>query len=278
VTEQEWLACTDPTPMLEFLRRRASDRKLRLFACACCRQVWNLLSPEDQGIVARVEQCADGHFNLEDVRRRLRVQFPNSLFEEWDISDWGDIRRRLREEDPQWLLDEELDEVEAESGWFPEILFLPNPGRPALITARQMHRWKEESIKIDTSRRTKPVREHDLEAWQATWDEIWDPFDAARAAARETGVASQVAILRDLFGNPFRPSPRLTPDLLAWNDGTVRRLAEGIYEDRAFDRLPILADALEEAGCTDQAILDHCRHPGPHVRGCWVVDLLLGKE
>jgi hypothetical protein len=55
-------------------------------------------------------------------------------------------------------------------------------------------------------------------------------------------------------------------------------MAEVIYADRAFDRLPILADALEEAGCTDQAVLDHCRGPFPHVHGCWVVDLILGKE
>jgi hypothetical protein len=63
-----------------------------------------------------------------------------------------------------------------------------------------------------------------------------------------------------------------------WNESTVTELAQAIYTDRAFDRLPILADALEEAGCTDAAILEHCRGPGPHVRGCWVVDLLLGKE
>ncbi len=55
-------------------------------------------------------------------------------------------------------------------------------------------------------------------------------------------------------------------------------LARSIYDDRAFDRLPVLADALEDAGCTDAAILDHCRGPGPHVRGCWVVDLILGKS
>jgi hypothetical protein len=55
-------------------------------------------------------------------------------------------------------------------------------------------------------------------------------------------------------------------------------LAQGIYDERAFERLPILADALEDAGCTDAAILVHCRGPGPHVRGCWVVDLILGKQ
>jgi len=59
--------------------------------------------------------------------------------------------------------------------------------------------------------------------------------------------------------------------------GTVIKLAQAIYDDRAFDRLPILADALEEAGCTNIDILEHCRVPGPHVCGCWVVDLLLSE-
>ena len=63
-----------------------------------------------------------------------------------------------------------------------------------------------------------------------------------------------------------------------WNDGTVRKLAQAIYDDRRFADLPILADALEEAGCADAAILAHCRGGGEYVRGCWVVDLLLGKE
>jgi hypothetical protein len=58
----------------------------------------------------------------------------------------------------------------------------------------------------------------------------------------------------------------------------VPRLVRGIHEERAFDRLAVLADALEEAGCADADILSHLRGPGPHVRGCWVVDLLLGKE
>jgi hypothetical protein len=59
---------------------------------------------------------------------------------------------------------------------------------------------------------------------------------------------------------------------------TAVALARGIYEDRAFDRMPILADALQDAGCDNEDILDHCRGPEPHVRGCWVVDLLLGKR
>jgi hypothetical protein len=89
--------------------------------------------------------------------------------------------------------------------------------------------------------------------------------------------ATQSHLLRCIIGNPFRPVA-VNADWLTWNNGTVAKLAQNIYDDRAFDLLPILADALEEAGCTNQDILDHCRSGGEHVRGCWVVDALLGKE
>ena len=88
---------------------------------------------------------------------------------------------------------------------------------------------------------------------------------------------AQAALVRDIFGNPFRPTT-VPPTLLAWNDGTVPKIAQGIYEERAFDRLPILHDALLDAGCDDEDILAHCRSDGPHVRGCWVIDLILGKS
>jgi hypothetical protein len=65
---------------------------------------------------------------------------------------------------------------------------------------------------------------------------------------------------------------------LAWNDDTVPKLAQAIYEERAFDRLPVLADALEDAGCTNEDLLVHLRGPGPHLRDCWALDLLLGKS
>jgi hypothetical protein len=83
-----------------------------------------------------------------------------------------------------------------------------------------------------------------------------------------------VTLIRDIIANPFHPIT-VNP---SWLTRTVVGLAQAIYTDRAFDRLPILADALEEAGCTDADILAHCRGPGPHVRGCWVVDLILGKS
>jgi hypothetical protein len=83
-----------------------------------------------------------------------------------------------------------------------------------------------------------------------------------------------VARLRDIVGNPFRPVA-LEP---AWLTADVVALARGIYDERAFDRMPILADALQDSGCANEDVLNHCRDPNQtHVRGCWVVDLLLGK-
>jgi hypothetical protein len=99
-------------------------------------------------------------------------------------------------------------------------------------------------------------------------------YDGHRPAEQER----QCRLLHDIFGNPFRPSPPLSIAVLAWNDGTVSHIAEGIYEERAFDRLPILADALLDAGCDNEELLAHCRSDGPHVRGCWAVDLILGKS
>jgi hypothetical protein len=81
------------------------------------------------------------------------------------------------------------------------------------------------------------------------------------------------SVLRELFGNPFRPAA-FDP---AWHTDTVVALARQMYESRDFGAMPILADALQDAGCASDDILTHCRGAGPHVRGCWVVDLVLGK-
>jgi len=96
-------------------------------------------------------------------------------------------------------------------------------------------------------------------------------LDNARSAER----GYQSRLLRDIFGQlPFRP---VTCNR-AWRTATVTSLAQAIYEERAFDRMPIMADALEDAGCADADVLGHCRGDGEHVRGCWVVDLVLGKD
>jgi hypothetical protein len=87
----------------------------------------------------------------------------------------------------------------------------------------------------------------------------------------------EAALLHDLVGNPFRPVT-VDPTWLAWNGGFVSRLAQAIYDEHRFKEMLILGDALEDAGCTDEAILTHCRGLGPHARGCWVVDLILAKQ
>jgi hypothetical protein len=98
------------------------------------------------------------------------------------------------------------------------------------------------------------------------------PDEAGEVASPRINAAF-VRYLRDIFGNPFR-TVRTDPAWLRWHDQTVPRLAQALYDEGTFERLPVLADALEEAGCTRAELLDHLRGPGPHARGCWVVDLL----
>ena len=114
----------------------------------------------------------------------------------------------------------------------------------------------------------------------------WRQWYIARCAARLAGEIHEVCNLiisgdgsgrqwiYDLAGNPFNP----VAVNVSWLTSDVLALAEGIYQERAFDGLPILADALQDAGCDNDAVLFHCRQPGEHVRGCWVVDLLTGRK
>jgi hypothetical protein len=97
------------------------------------------------------------------------------------------------------------------------------------------------------------------------------PYDPTFSAHRSLLL---VAPLRDIFGSPFHPVT-VAP---AWRADRVLALARQMYESRDFSAMPILADALQDAGCDSADILDHCRGPGEHVRGCWVVDLVLGRS
>lgn len=128
----------------------------------------------------------------------------------------------------------------------------------------------------------------------AAWAVCWDPKEDARVMAVRAinwaaGVLGElgmfpssnpewdreVELFHDIAGHLIDPA-RFDPLWLAWNDGTVRHLAQAIYDERAWENMPILADALEDAGCQDERILGHCRGGGPHTRGCWVVDRVLG--
>jgi hypothetical protein len=125
--------------------------------------------------------------------------------------------------------------------------------------------------------------------WIAAWDAGWEARLAARDASREVRRwigskpyavawererADQAALLRELYASPFRPV-HIDPRWMDLNDGAVHTLARVIHEQQRYDDLPFLGDALEEAGCTDARLLDHCRQAGPHLRGCWLLDDLL---
>lgn len=219
MTEEAWLQCSDPTAMLEFLNRRVTDRKLRLFAASCLRQNWDALyDPREQQAVEVAEQLADGRADDE----RLKTAEENLL----------NLRDECDDADLEFVLSVPLD------------LLLPK-------------------FSIDSA--TSCAR---CTASHAEYAE--GGFDGLEEELRD----EQAFMLRDIVGNPFRPvafNPR-------WRSADTVGLARGIYDERAFDRLPLLADALMDAGCADEQVIGHCRSDGPHVRGCWVVDLVLGKE
>jgi hypothetical protein len=155
--------------------------------------------------------------------------------------------------------------------------------RKAIEVAERLADGQVTARQRTTAYRGANLPDYPNEGAQAT---RWCLDPNARVAARiVAGLVSRTrgapltalaAVLRDIFGNPFRPTT-ITPVLLAWSDGTIPKLAQAIYDERAFDRLPILADALEDAGGPEEMIA-HLRSPGPHARGCWAVDLLLGKS
>jgi hypothetical protein len=140
------------------------------------------------------------------------------------------------------------------------------------VYLRQGDEWRQQAGLAWAARlaAARTRAEVDRAAWQVL--NVLAPD--GRRPVRDRPLAD---LLRDIVGNPFRPV-RLSMSWLAWTTDAVVRLARAIYEERRWGDLPILADALEEAGCTDKAALKHCRGPGPHSRGCWVCDLLLAKE
>jgi hypothetical protein len=228
MTEAEWMACADLHEMVYFLFDpvdKPSDRKLRLFGCACARRIWRSL-PGDclRQAVETCERFADGLATREELETAREIAYRLYRGSGDIIEDHGPILiNRL---------------CASQNGSF---TLFPVDGA-ASIAAEAC-----DSQGIE---------------WHVAY-------------SRE-GIA-QCALIRDIFGNPFRPA-LLDPTWLTWNNGAVRKMAQAIYDERRFADLPILADALEDAGCADAAILEHCRQPGEHVRGCWVVDLLLGKS
>jgi hypothetical protein len=220
MTEAEWLVCEDPALMLEFLRDSASDRKLRLFACACCRRQWALLT---------------------DERSRNAVEVAERFV------DW-------------YALQEDLEAATRTAGYI-------NRDSPCTLTGRVMS-----ALELHLAGAFMGCCEE--EAMDAVEVALWD----IALGLGDVERPAHCQLVREIFGNPFRPAS-VELAWRAWNDDTVTKLACVVYEERAFggDRMNVLADALEEAGCTDAQILTHLRGPGPHGRGCWAVDLVLAK-
>jgi hypothetical protein len=243
--EAEWLAATDPLPMLAFVRGRMSRRKLWLFGIGCCRCGWPDLTDErTRRAVDVAERFADGFAGSVELRSAylgafdvLRTSFPQAPREHW-------FNR---------LLGRRTETAHVNASWLRR--------RRAYVICRL----------IDQMLAPTPPDEDLL--WEVRRVSVY-----AGTANNWQELNRQTTLLRCVAGNPFRPGPPIEPAQKTWNGGTIGKLALGIYNSRDFDRLTLLADAFEDAGCTDAELLGHLRGPGPHVRGCWAVDLLIQRS
>jgi hypothetical protein len=235
MTEAQWITWHHPTAILDKAGEKTTARKLRLFACACCRQIWELFGQEARAAVEATERFIEGRASKAEVDTARTAAFTASLR---DVSVWyGPIPLALN--------------AETVAGWHPAVAV-------AFPKATSLRRF----------------------GWMAYY-----AADFAARAVRDSGTSAmtltgeqaqreQAALARCLLGNPFRPAT-FSP---SWRTDTALMLARQMYDSREFGAMPILADALQDAGCANDDILNHCRGDGPHVRGCWVVDLVLGKE
>jgi hypothetical protein len=225
--------------MLRFLGPRATDRKLRLFLCACCYSVWDGLPEWCRKAVEVGEQYADGlankHVRLLAARQTREVSMAATA----PVLGPRPLARQC-----SWIANQVLAaRITLRHG-----CLLPQP-------ERVVERLQSAGTIVDEGSGLEAVPSggvhlHVLDGWYAD-------------------------LLRDIVGNPFRVVP-FDP---AWLTPTATALARQLYETRSFASMPILADALQDAGCENDDILDHCRHEhSPHARGCWVVDAVLGKE
>jgi hypothetical protein len=232
MNESEWLACTDPWQMLEYVRGtgKASGRQFRLFAAACYRRVWHLLADRrTRDAVEVLERLADGGVPRAEVEHALRGAC-NAQSEAETHGDDG-LSQACQT---------------AALGVYRAFITSPPP------TAREAPYYCTHAV--------------------AT---------AAGPAAERVQEGGQCRLLRDIFGGLFRGPPAVPLHVPAWCGG----LAQAAYDERDLpsghlrsDRLAVLADALEDAGCEGAELLGHLRGGGVHVRGCWVLDLLLGRD
>jgi hypothetical protein len=246
MTEKESPAINSPCDMLDWHGENVSSRKLRLLGVAFCRHIWSLFSEPDLiNAVNTAELFADSLAKSEALSQAHET-----------------VRQRVREfipTGPRFRSAQEATVIE--TAW-----------AAALISEIDLHhrsvRKASDSLISACSHAQIPSAD-----WgTSTGDSFFE--EKSEIIRGEHG-----ALVLDVFGNPFRPvalDPR-------WLTSTVVDLARSIYKADPrqagghLTNLPILADALMDAGCDDEELLAHCRSDGPHVRGCWAVDLILGK-
>jgi hypothetical protein len=280
MTDPEWRECREPQAMLALLRNagKLSERKARLFAAACCRRIWHLIVDERlQEAVAVAENHADGKVGDEAMSdaRDAGLAVYRAAYEHLTGHPPPEIVSMTRTDQSgqtgvaAWLSDHPPVEAPVEA-----------PSSRAAATSAA-----EAVLRAASTARLLPWTACELAADAAAGGWRLDSQWPVEPMAQRAECAAQAVLLRDLFGSlPFRPV-LLPPSVRTWNGGTVRRLAEAAYEQRLLpagtleqERLMVLADAIEEAGARDQEVLQHLREQKDHWRGCWAVDLLLGKE
>jgi hypothetical protein len=241
MNEQEWLTCRDAQQLIPFVGRfRPDERKLRLYAVAGCRRIAHLLrDARSRAAVAVAEQFADGR-----ATKKQRAAA-------WKAADKAttDVWRGTLE-----------DASGATSNW----------NSPNMSAAAASNAVGPSEDFVGQTAELFYLAANAIDAAILAVRERGETTEAFAAAEREV----HVRLIRDIFGNPFRPVSFYP----AWRTDTVVAIAQQMYDSREFSAMPILADALQDAGCEDEHILHHCRDANqPHVRGCWVCDLVLSK-
>jgi hypothetical protein len=237
MTEAEWLNSKNLYDMLREFPAKWDKRKLWLFGCACFRRHWHLLRDErTRKCVELAEQFVDGAATGEELDTAW-ISFDEGAYQD-GLADYPS-----------------LDSYEA----IRNLIGFVDPAA-SLQTAGEI----AEAVGGFLTESLIPIAD------QSTPKEKTLTWESAEQQERRV----QTDLLRDIFGNPFRPIT-INP---SWLTPTVVALTSGIYSEKAFDRMPILADALQDAGCDNEDILNHCRQPGEHTRGCWALDLLLDKS
>jgi hypothetical protein len=244
MTEQEWPDCNNPQKMLISLARPPADRKMLLFTVACCKRLESqLIDERSHEALSRLERLAEGQLDSTELDEGSKLAYEA-------IRSIGqsqlELDRRRRSGVPWADLKDEADRLSR----------LDNAA------------WAVYAALMGAKHKTLPV--------PYSYGSIFFINRCRSALKDETDAERQyhAEVLHDLFGNPFSPVA-LDP---AWLTRMMLSLAQQIYDSRGFERLPVLADALEQAGCNNADILAHCRQPGTHVRGCWLIDLVLSKK